>query len=131
MWVSQSSNKVEYAGEAPDLGAYETDFLLKNATLPVELKSISNTDELAIHALNHEKSDPISIKRKHGGMLIISLKDANARDRYTLNIYSADGKCLSSRQFQKTTTFNTQGMKGTYFIRVEGNGLSQGISIGI
>ena len=122
---------IEYAGEAPDLGAYETDFLLKNATLPVELKSISNTDELAIHALNHEKSDPISVKRTHGGMLIISLKDANARDRYTLNIYSADGKCLCSRQFQKTTTFNTQGMKGTYFIRVEGNCLSQGISIGI
>ena len=43
---------IEYAGEAPDLGAYETDFLLKNATLPVELNSISNTDELAIHVLH-------------------------------------------------------------------------------
>ncbi|MBO7661218.1 MAG: T9SS type A sorting domain-containing protein, partial [Bacteroidaceae bacterium] len=78
-----------------------------------------------------EKSDHISIKRTHGGMLIISLTDSNARDRYTLNIYSADGKRLSSRQFQKATTLNTQGMKGIYFIRVEGNGMSQGISIGI
>lgn len=122
---------IEYAGEAPDLGAYESGFLLKNATLPVELKNSSASDESAIHQVTMQKSNHVSIKRAQGNLFIVALKEANANDAYSLCIYTADGKRVTARQFYKATILNTQQMSGTFILQIEGKNLKESVKINL
>ncbi len=110
---------IEYAGSAPDLGAYETDFLLADATKPIDT---TNTPT-AITTVS-ASSKQCSIKQTRDGLLIVAVKDANATDKYLLEAYTTDGRLIGTRTFQKATIVKTQGIKGLILVKVKGQNLN-------
>ncbi len=120
---------IEYTGDAPDLGAYESGFQLTDATLPVELTHTPSTQESAIQPVGAEKSKHISIKKTKSNAIIIALKEGKASDTHTLRILSSDGKHIITRQFHQATIVNTQQTTGTIIIQVEGKSMKESVKV--
>ena len=123
---------IEYAGQAPDLGAYETDFALADATLPKE-PTVLPVVTTAIGGFAADATDAASrqltVRRTADGLYIVAVQNVgadpvSARNRnYTLRVHTADGRFLGQRTFNGTTVVSVPSHSGQLIFSVEGQGL--------
>ena len=112
---------IEYAGQAPDLGAYETDFLLSDATMPVEPTMLADDQHTtAIGQLPTAADDVLTIRQTRDGLFIVAVKGADANAVYTVSAYTADGRSLGQRTFRAATVVSLPRVSGTVIFRVTG-----------
>ena len=112
---------IRYEGTAPDLGAFEQGLLAKevafggkNATGIGTVRSVT-------------ASGPrVSVAHAFNGMVIISVKGAAARERFTVNAYTSDGAFIGSHQFNGTNTaICLPAIHGVLVLKIAGNGVSE------
>ncbi len=117
---------IEYAGQAPDLGAYETDFALADATLPKE-PTVTPDITTTIDALadTMPASNAVSVRRTANGLYIVAVQGAKAADTYTVKAYTADGRYLGRRTFRAATVVSIPAHSGQVIFSVEGQGFHQ------
>ncbi len=116
---------IEYAGLAPDLGAYETDFALADATLPKEQTILPDITTAITSPLAVDGSpidNRLSVRRTADGLYIVAVQGAKAADTYTVKAYAADGRFLGSRTFRAATVVSLPRHSGSVIFSVEGNG---------
>lgn len=117
---------IEHSGSAPDLGAYETDFLLADATLPVEPVSLNPDDDTpsavstARLADSPQSSNALTLRQTRDGLLLVTLRDVKART-FTATLHDANGRLLATRTFGAPSTALRlpQQLRGTVIVRVE------------
>lgn len=109
---------IEYAGEAPDLGAYETDFLLADATLPKEPTVLPDLPSMIKETPNERQK--LTCHKTHDGLLIVAVQGAEASEVFTLTAYSLDGQVLGQRQFRSATVVALPSVKGPVMMKVTG-----------
>ncbi len=114
---------IEYAGQAPDLGAYETDFALADATMPVEPTVLSDSGQEATaigltDRDNHKSS--LTIRTTHDGLYIVAVKGATASDVYTVTAYTTDGRRIGQRTFRAATVVSLPRVHGSVVFHVTG-----------
>ena len=114
---------IEYSGQAPDLGAYETDFALTDATTPKETTNLPDVvtavDGLPIDTASRQ----LTVRRTASGLYIVAVQGAKAADKYTVKAYTADGRFLGQRSFCATTVISIPTHSGQLIFAVEGQGL--------
>ncbi len=120
---------IEYAGEAPDLGAYESDFALADATMPKEPTVLPYMPTNLQSSTLDEQS--LTVRQTRDGLFIVAVKNvgagpvpARARE-YTLRVYTADGRLLGSRTFHGATVVSLPRVKGEIIFTVSGQGFYQ------
>ena len=119
---------IEYAGQAPDLGAYETDFALADATMPKEatvLPDVVTAISSPLAADGQAQGKALQVRRTADGLYIVAVQGAKASDEYMVRAYAADGRCLGSRLFHAATVVSLPQVKGEVIISVEGQGFRQ------
>lgn len=115
---------IEFAGEAPDLGAYETDFTLADATLPKEQTVLPDVAKgLSQHLTPNTLQ--LSVRRTADGLYIVAVQGAKASDTYTVKAYTADGHFFGQRSFHAATVVSLSRVKGEVIFAVEGQGYRQ------
>ena len=124
---------IEYAGQAPDLGAYETDFALADATLPKEATVLPDVvtvvDGFAIDNAS-DAASRLTVRRTAAGLYIVAVQGAKASDTYTVKAYTADGRLLGQRAFHAATVVSLPSVKGQVIFAVEGKGLREVKKVG-
>ena len=111
---------IEYAGQAPDLGAYETDFLLADATAPKEPTVLPDA-LTAIAMVNTSAVDSrLIVRSTQSGLYIVAVQGAKASDVFTVSAYTADGRLLGQRRFNAATVVMLSKVKGEVVFCVEG-----------
>ena len=115
---------IEYAGQAPDLGAYETDFALADATLPKEATVLPDVTTDILHSSLFTLHS-LSIRKIHDGLYIVAVQGAKASERFTVKAYTADGRFLGQRMFNAATVVSLPRVKGEVIFAVEGQGFRQ------
>ena len=123
---------IEYAGQAPDLGAYETGFALADATLPKEATVLPYIPT-AITAPAAADGSPIdhrlTVHRTADGLYIVAVQNMGkgsvpaSQRNYTLRVYTADGRFLGQRTFNSATVVSLPSHAGQLVFAVEGKGL--------
>ena len=116
---------IEYAGQAPDLGAYETDFLLSDATMPKEATVLPDTPTVIGDFVTDSGSRQLTVRRTQGGLYIVAVQGAKASDRFTVSAYTADGRLLGQRQFNAATVVTLPKVSGEIIFSVEGQQFRQ------
>ena len=115
---------IEYAGQAPDLGAYETDFALADATMPVEPTVLTGDDDyltlISEHLASGSQQSALTVRSTRDGLYIVAVKDASADDVYTVAAYAADGRLLGQRTFRAATVVSLPTVNGTVIFHVTG-----------
>ena len=120
---------IEYAGAAPDLGAYETDFLLSDATTPVETVQLPDVVTAVNPVEGDLQSRTLSVRQTQGGLLIVAVKGAKAADVFTASAYTLDGRLIGQRQFRAATVVAMPGISGAVIMKVTGNHFNQSTKI--
>ena len=112
---------IEYSGTAPDLGAYETDFLIADAATP---KPRTNLTPTAIDNIDGNITDnkDVTIRKTRDGLVIIAVKNADAKTRYAVQAFDLSGRLLGEKTFNGATVVSLSNVKGTVILRVSGNG---------
>ena len=114
---------IEFAGQAPDLGAYETDFDLADATLPKEATVLPDvTTDVQSSIFNFQS---LSVRRTADGLYIVAVQGAKASETYTVKAYTVDGRFLGQRTFHAATVVSLPRVKGEVIFAVEGQGFRQ------
>ena len=103
---------IEYAGEAPDLGAYEYDGELSS------IKMVSQTSQ----------DERIRLFQAQNGVLFVSVNDTQSDRDYQLSMFDAAGHTLGQHSFNGSTTAIRlpQGANGMVIISVKGSKGFQG-----
>jgi len=115
---------IEFAGEAPDLGAYETDFALADATQPKEQTVLPGVHTgLSQHLMPNAQQ--LSVRRTADGLYIVAVQGAKASDTFTVSAYTTDGRFLGQRTFHAATVVSLPPVKGEVIFAVEGQGYRQ------
>ena len=117
---------IEFAGQAPDLGAYETGFALADAKLPKEstvLPDVTTAIENGQWSMVNGQS--LSVRKTRDGLYIVAVQGAKASDTYTVKAYAADGRFLGQRTFHAATVVSLPRVKGEVIFAVEGQGFRQ------
>ena len=98
---------IEYVGEAPDLGAYEYDGEIADATRVVSQES-------------QDKS--VRLFQAQNGILFVTVNDAAKAKDYTVYLYNAAGNLLGQHAFNGATTAIRlpQGANGMVIVSVKG-----------
>lgn len=116
---------IEFAGEAPDLGAYETDFYLADATMPKEATVLPELPTAIDNVAANADDSRLTVRRSADGLYIVAVKGAKASDTYTVAAHSADGRLLGTRSFHTATVVTLNGVKGEVVITVNGPAFKQ------
>lgn len=112
---------IRYEGSAPDLGAFEQGLLAKE----VAFGGKSATGIGTVRSVT--ASGPrVSVAQAFNGMVVISVKGAAARERFTVNAYTSDGSFIGSHQFNGTNTaICLPAIHGVLVLKIAGNGVSE------
>lgn len=112
---------IRYEGTAPDLGAFEQGLLAKE----VAFGGKSATGIGTVRSVT--ASGPrVSVAQAFNGMVVISVKGAAARERFTVNAYTSDGAFIGSHQFNGTNTaICLPAIHGVLVLKIAGNGVSE------
>ncbi len=109
---------IEYAGEAPDLGAFE--FGLTDKTV-----SAFGNEETGIRQTATNGTEKcIRVVRAFCGLSVVSVEGATASDRFQLYAYSIDGKLLVAKSFQGTNTSISLPDNQPFVLKVTGRNFS-------
>ncbi len=110
-----SINGISYNGGAPDLGAYEY--------------TGTATAIKVVDAVSADKS--LSVVQTQSGMVIVTVKGAQAASQYVMHLYSASGALLGEHRFVGGTTAVTipQTAKGVCLMNVSGDGCQESAKI--
>ena len=111
---------IEYAGEAPDLGAYETDFLLCDATMPKEPTILPGQPTAITQHLAPNNQQTLTVRQTRDGLYIVAMQGAKAADRFNLSVYAADGRLVGHRTFSAATVIALPNEKGQLIFTVTG-----------
>ena len=111
---------IEYAGEAPDLGAYETDFLLCDATMPKESTILPGQPTAITQHLASSNQQALTVRQTRDGLYIVAMQGAKAADRFNLSVYAADGRLVGHRTFSAATVVALPNVKGQLIFTVSG-----------
>ena len=114
---------IEYAGQAPDLGAYETDFALADATTPKEATALPDVTTGIQSAMANGQS--LSVRQTRDGLFIVAVQGAKANDTFTLRAYTVEGQLLGTHTFRAATVVSLPSASGTVLFSVEGNNFRQ------
>ena len=127
---------IEYAGEAPDLGAYESDFLLGEATMPKDPTVLPETPT-AISLTPNDQTQPgtptpnrpnnqasLTVRTTRDGLFIVAVQGAKANDVYHLTVHTVGGQLLGQRSFRAATVVALPGVNGPVLFSVSGPQLS-------
>ena len=115
---------IEYAGQAPDLGAYETDFELADATTPKETTVLPDVPTAVSSPLNAQGSQ-LNVRQTRDGLYIVAVQGAKACDTFTLRAYTAEGRLLGTHTFHAATVVSLPRISGTVLFSVEGTNFRQ------
>ncbi len=113
---------IEYAGEAPDLGAYESDFLLGEATMPKDPTVLPETPTAISLTPNDQTS--LTVRTTRDGLFIVAVQGAKANDVYHLTVHTVGGQLLGQRSFRAATVVALPGVNGPVLFSVSGPQLS-------
>lgn len=108
---------IEYAGEAPDLGAYETDFLLADATLPKEATVLPDVPTV-VDGFAIDTQQTLTVRQTRDGLYIVAVQGAKASDSFTLSAFTADGRLIGQRTFHAATVVALPNVKGQLIFTV-------------
>ena len=107
---------IEYAGGAPDLGAYETDFLLADASMPKE-PTVLPLQPVAVDGPVIDNAQ-LTVRRTHDGLYIVAWQEAAANRPCTLTVATADGRIVGHRQFRGATVVALNGVSALLLFTV-------------
>lgn len=111
---------IEYAGSAPDLGAFEQGLSRKKVSfggLATGIGRIAGTQT---------SSKRVRLVQAFNGMVVLSLEGAKAAEQYTLSAYTADGKLIGKHHFNGTgTAIYLPNVKGMIIMKIEGAGVHE------
>lgn len=114
---------IEYAGTAPDLGAFEEGMESKKID-----KEITNGIGSIKTSTKNGKS--IRIARSFNGIAIISIEGGKATDTYTASIYDINGAFLGANTFRGTNTaINIPIKEGAVIIKVNGRNFNKAVKV--
>lgn len=116
---------IEYAGQAPDLGAYETDFLLADATLPKEPTVLPDAPTVIGGLAANADARQLTVRRTQEGLYIIAVQGAKATEVFIVSAYTADGRLLGQRRFNAATLVSLPKVSGEIIFSVEGRQFRQ------
>ena len=116
---------IEYAGQAPDLGAYETDFLLCDATMPKESTVLPVVPTVITQQSTLDSQQTLTVRQTRDGLFIVAMQGAKASEQFILTVFTPDGRILGQRSFHGAThialphvkgqvSFSVSGKNGTY-----------------
>ena len=98
---------IEYAGLAPDLGAYETDFALNDAAMPVEPTALDDDDDVPVAIQTATAAsgseNGLVLRQTRDGLLLITVKDTTAK-HLTATFHDATGRLIGQHAFNAMTT---------------------------
>lgn len=112
---------IRYEGSAPDLGAFEQGLLAKDVVF-------GGHEATGIGTIRSAESDgaKVTVRQAFNGMVLLSVQGATAKDRFTLNAYSANGTLVGSHQFNGTgTAVYLPATHGVLLLKVTGRGVNE------
>ena len=122
---------IEYAGQAPDLGAYETDFALSDATMPKEATVLPDAPTAIANVMTSDNS--LTVRQTRDGLFIVAVvgEASKLSSSYDLHVFTADGRLIGSRNFNGATVVALPRVKGEVVFAVSGNGFRQAQKIAV
>jgi hypothetical protein len=109
-----SVNGISYAGEAPDLGAYETGVVT------------------GIQVVNSQASDKsLGLVQTESGIVLVSVNGASTAEGYQAQLFNSNGQMIGQHSFNGSTTaiYLPQSAKGICLLRVVGKNYNQTIKV--
>lgn len=114
---------IAFAGEAPDLGAYELGMAQKNV-------DFGTADGIGF--INGTESDgkKVRLVQAFNGMVVLSVEGAKASDKYTVSAYTISGALLGSHAFNGTnTSVYLPKADGILLLKVAGKGVNETVKV--
>ena len=115
---------IRYAGEAPDLGAFELGLKSKS----VSFGSATN----GVGYIQSGKSDGkrVRLVQAFNGQVIVNVEGAQAKDKFAVSAYDANGTLLGTHNFNGTnTSIYLPAANGMILLKVSGNGLNETVKL--
>ena len=111
---------IEYAGSAPDLGAYETNFALSDATMPVEPTTAGEATAITLPGADSAQGTLLlTVRQTRSGLLLLTANGAGV-SKCTAIVSDASGRQLCRQAFNGTTAVRLpQGLQGVVVVTVE------------
>lgn len=116
---------INYAGNAPDLGAYE---------LGLDPKKVDFGTAAGIGFIKGAESDGKAVKlvQAFNGMVILSVSGAQARDKFTVSAYSMNGALVGQHSFNGTnTSIYLPDNEGMLLLKVQGRGVNETVKVAL
>lgn len=118
---------IEYSGQAPDLGAYETDFLLSEATMPKEPTVLPEGPTAISSAATDGRR--LTVRSTRDGLYIVAVQGASSTDVYTVAVRTADGRLLGQRQMRAATVVTLPAVSAPLLFTVSGPQMLQTVKV--
>lgn len=112
---------IEFAGTAPDLGAYETDFDLSDATMPIEPTVLTEPTDIttAIQTAAETSQSQLTARQTRDGLLLVSMKTERQQPA-VVTLFDAAGRQVFTQQTSASTAVLRlpTGLRGLVMVHV-------------
>lgn len=115
---------IRYAGEAPDLGAFELGLTTKTVSF--------GTQTTGIGYIQSSKSNgkKVRLVQAFNGQVIVNVDGAQAKDKFQMSAYDVNGKLLGTHQFNGTnSSIYLPSVGGMIMLKVKGNGVNEIVKV--
>lgn len=115
---------IRYAGDAPDLGAFELGLTTKTVSF--------GTQTTGIGYIQSSKSNGkrVRLVQAFNGQVIVNVDGAQAKDKFQMTAYDVNGKLLGTHQFNGTnSSIYLPNVGGMIMLKVKGNGVNETVKV--
>lgn len=115
---------VRYAGEAPDLGAFELGLAAKTVAFGKQTTGVGCIKSVSGYGKK------VRLVQAFNGQVIVNVAGAQAKDKFTLTAYNMNGLCLGTHQFNGTnSSIYLPDTDGVIMLKVTGAGVNETLKI--
>ena len=115
---------IRYAGAAPDLGAFELGLKSKSVAFG------SATNSIGYIQNSESNGKKVRLVQAFNGQVIVSVDGAQAKDKFVISAYDADGMLLGKHDFNGTnTSIYLPKSNGMIILKVNGKNLKESLKV--
>ncbi|WP_289065147.1 right-handed parallel beta-helix repeat-containing protein [Prevotella pectinovora] len=115
---------IRYAGAAPDLGAFELGLKSKSVAFG------SATNGIGYIQNSESNGKKVRLVQAFNGQVIVSVDGAQAKDKFVISAYDADGMLLGKHDFNGTnTSIYLPKSNGMIILKVNGKNLKESLKV--
>lgn len=115
---------IRYAGAAPDLGAFELGLKSKSVAFG------SATNGIGYIQNSESNGKKVRLVQAFNGQVVVSVDGAQAKDKFVISAYDADGMLLGKHDFNGTnTSIYLPKSNGMIILKVNGKNLKESLKV--